>query len=352
MQLSKKSNIKTLIVYSHDKRNQYGLPLLPRQAVATERMKLSTLHASSVIYFLEVAQRGSISAASDTLHVAVSAISRQISRMESDLGVDLFHRNTRGMTLTDAGRVVQQYARRLLLDTEALQAELLGLQGLKHSTVRIVCTDGFAQDYLPSVIVSFRTAYPGAMFSLDVCTPAVATKMVREGIADVALTFTIAAQEGIYVEYSEAAPIYAHVDRAHPLTQLNEVALRDVVAYPVVLPSGPNIVRQLFDLVCGLEDLHPTVLLSSNSLAGLTGFLRYGSAVNFCGSLSVRNRLRINQQVLIPLTNPEMNQRVLQVQTMAGRELPSAVRSFIDMLIADIKKRRRGILKSTKGRAS
>lgn len=308
-------------------------------------MKLNTLHASSVIYFLEVAQRGSISAASETLHVAVSAISRQISGLESDLGIALFHRNTRGMVLTEAGEVVQQYARRLLLDTETLQAELLGLQGLKHSTVRIVCTDGFAQDYLPSVIVSFRNDYPGVMFSLDVCTPALATKMVREGIADVALTFTIAAQEGICAEYSEAAPIYAHVDRKHPLTQLKEVSLRDVVAYPVVLPTGPNIVRQLFDLVCGLESLQPTVLLTSNSLAGLTGFLRYGSAVNFCGSLSVRNSLRANQQVLVPISNPEMNQRVLQVQTMAGRQLSPAVRAFIDVLIEDIKKRRRGVLK-------
>lgn len=308
-------------------------------------MKLNTLHASSVIYFLEVAQRGSISAASETLHVAVSAISRQISGLESDLGIALFHRTTRGMVLTEAGEVVQQYARRLLLDTETLQAELLGLQGLKHSTVRVVCTDGFAQDYLPSVIVSFRNDYPGVMFSLDVCTPALATKMVREGIADVALTFTIAAQEGIYVEYSEAAPIYAHVDRSHPLTQLKEVSLRDVIAYPVVLPTGPNIVRQLFDLVCGLENLQPTVLLTSNSLAGLTGFLRYGSAVNFCGSLSVRNSLRANQQVLVPISNPEMNQRVLQVQTMAGRQLSPAVRAFIDVLIEDVKKRRRGILK-------
>jgi DNA-binding transcriptional LysR family regulator len=315
-------------------------------------MKLSTLHASSVIYFLEVAKLGSISAASETLHVAVSAISRQISRLESDLGTDLFLRNTRGMALTEAGQVVQQYARRLLLDTETLQAELLGLQGLKHSTVRIVCTDGFAQDYLPSVIVAFRKLYPGVMFSLDVCAPALATKMVREGIADVALTFTIAAQEGIYVEYAEAAPIYAHVDRRHPLTLLGQVSLRDIVAYPVVLPTGPNIVRQLFDLVCGLGNLQPTVLLTSNSLAGLTGFLRYGSAVNFCGSLSVRNSLRANQQVLIPITDPEMNQRVLQVQTMAGRQLSPAVRAFIDVLIDDIKKRRRGVLKSPGTRAS
>lgn len=315
-------------------------------------MKLSSLHPTPLIYFLEVAQRGSISSASETLHVAVSAISRQIGRLESDLGVELFHRNTRGMALTEAGLVVQQYARRTLLDTDTLRLELQGMEGLEHSTVRIVCTDGFAQDYLPSVIARFVQAHPGVAFILDVCGPALATGKVREGTADIALTFTIAAQEGIYVEYAERAPMYAHVANNHPLAQFKEVSMREIVSYPVVLPTQPNIIRQLFDLVCGLEDLHPTVVLSSNSLASLTGFLGYAEAVNFCGSLSVRNSLRAQRQVLIPITNPEMQQRALQVQTMAGRKVSPAVRAFIDALIEDIKMPRRGIARTSRAQES
>lgn len=306
-------------------------------------MKLSSIQALPLAYFLEVAQRGSISAASQHLHVAVSAISRQIARLESDLDLNLFHRNGRGMALTEAGLIVRRYARRALLDTESMQSELRALQGLERSTLRIACTDGFAQDYLPAVIAFFRQSYPGVVFTLEVCGPAAATRMVGEGDADIALTFTIAAQEGVQVEYSETAPIFAHVPDSHPLAACRQAAMKDIVEYPVVLPTLPNIVRQLFDLVCGLEDLHPTVLLSSNSLACLTGYMRYSEVVNFCGSLSVRNRLRANRQVLVAISNPEMQQRVLQVQTMAGREQSPAARAFIQLLIDDIKKRRRGM---------
>jgi len=312
-------------------------------------VKLSSVQAVPLAYFLEVAQRGSISAASQTLHVAVSAISRQIGRLESDLGMALFHRTGRGMALTEAGALVQRHARRALLEAETLQSELDALRGLERSTIRLACTDGFAQDYLPAVITHFRRAHPGVVFALEVCAPAVATRLVREGEADVALTFTIAAQEGVHVAYSEPAPIFAHMADAHPLAGRREVSMRELVAYPVVLPSAPNIVRQLFDLVCGLEDLRPTVLLSSNSLASLTGFLHYDQAINFCGSLSVRNRLRAQRQTLVPIGDREMQQRVLQVQTMAGRSQSPAVRAFIETLVGDIRKRRRGL--STQRRA-
>lgn len=303
-------------------------------------MKPASLHATPLAYFLEVAQRGSLSAASQTLHVAVSAISRQIARLESDMGTPLFHRDPRGMRLTEAGLAVQHYARRTLLDAQALQDALHGLASLAHTAVRLACTDGFAHDYMPSVIARFQQSYPGVTFSMINCEPAQVTRHVREGIVDLGLTFATAAQEGIRVEHSEVAPVYAHVSRHHPLARLKSVTLREVLRHPLVLPTPPNTIRQLFDLVCSLEDLRPQVLMTSNSISGLAAYLRHGSAVNLIGSLAVRNRQRPDRQVLVPISNPEMSQRVLQVQSMAGRQLSAGVRAFCDALLADIRRRR------------
>lgn len=311
-------------------------------------MKLTTLRATPLVYFLEVANQGSVSAAARKLHVAVSAVSRQVSRLECELGVPLFYRNSQGMALTQAGHHVRQHARRATLDAEVLHTQLQSIQGVERSHIRLACTDGFAQDYLPSVIASFQLAHPGVGFSLEVCHPARASTLVYEGEADIALTFTIAPQEGIQVEYSEKAPIYAHVSDKHPLAAERCVDMREIVRHPVVLPSAPNIVRQLFDLCCGLEGLQPKTILTSNSLAALTGYLRYAEAVNFCGSLSVRNGLRAHRQVLVGITNPEMGQRALQVQTMAGRDLSPATQNFVQVLISDIRKRRRGLTRSQK----
>ena len=306
-------------------------------------MKLTSIHAVPLAYFLEVAERGSLSAASASLHVAVSAISRQVARLEAELGAPLFEREPRGMRLTEAGLVVQQYGRRAFLDAQTLQADLQGLLSVAHSTVRLACTDGFARDYMPYAMALFQRRYPGVSFSLEVCAPAAATRMVREGLADLALTFAIAAQEGIEVVYSEAAPVYAYVARKHPLAALKRASLKEVVAYPLALPSETNTIRQLFDLACGLEGLRPRILLSSNSLSALVGYQAYADAVYLTGSLAVRNNLRAERRVLVPIASRAMQQRALQIQTMAGRHLPPAVRAFAEWLEEDIAGRRRAV---------
>jgi len=315
-------------------------------------MKLTSIHAVPLAYFLEVAQSGSLTAAAKTLHVAVSAISRQIARLEEELGVVLFDREPRGMRLTDAGRVVQQYGRRAFLDAETLQADLRGLMSLTHSAVRVACTEGFAREYVPTLIAAFQRRFPGVAFSLDVATAAECTRLVREGDVDIALTFAIADQAGIAVEYSEVAPVFACVSRNHPIAGMARVPLRELVTHPLVLPSEVHTLRQLFDLACSLEGLRPNVLLTSNSLGALVAYQNHVDVVYLTGSLAVRNTLRADRRVLVPIVGRAMQQRALQIQTMAGRHLPPAVRAFADALRLDAGKRRRALPAAERGRRS
>ena len=304
-------------------------------------MKLTSIHATPLAYFLEVAERGSLTAASQTLHVAISAISRQVARLEEELGVPLFERDARGMRLTEAGEVVREYAKFAYLDAEAMRSELRGLQTLSDSSVRVACTEGFAYDYLPGVIASFRVRHPGVRFSLDVAGPSEATRRVRASEVDIALTFAMAAQPRIQVEHSQAAPVYALVRRQHPVASLKSVALADLMKWPMALPTDITTVRQLFDLVCGVQGLRPDIVFTSSSITAVMAYQRHADVVRFVSELTMRDLLRSSRLVLVPLTDPEMEGRVVQVQSMAGRRLPAAVRAFADHLIADIAGRRK-----------
>ncbi|MFX7732108.1 LysR family transcriptional regulator, partial [Acinetobacter baumannii] len=73
---------------------------------------------------------GSLTAAAERLHVAVSAVSRQIAKMEEETGVPLFERRARGMVLTPAGEVLMAFARRNLLEVEQVMAEVKGLHAV------------------------------------------------------------------------------------------------------------------------------------------------------------------------------------------------------------------------------
>ncbi|MER5392346.1 LysR family transcriptional regulator [Saccharopolyspora sp. NPDC002686] len=291
----------------------------------------------SLRYFAEVARTGSIREASERLHVATSAISRQVAKLEHEAGVPLFERQPRGMVLTAAGEVLAAYARRRMREEEQVLDEMRELHAGQRRTVEVASSEGFAQDVLPEAMASFRAQHPGVRFRLHVTTPAAATRQVVEGVADLAVTFSTAPEQGIRVEHSERHEIRALVRADHPLAERAEAELADLLPYPLALMEEGTTLRQLFDICCSMEGLQFDPVFVSNHSIALHSFARLSGGVTLTGRLSVRRRLDQEGLVAIPLTNPELLQRNLQIQTMAQRRLPAPVRDFVDHLIGTIR---------------
>ncbi|MET3819615.1 DNA-binding transcriptional LysR family regulator [Burkholderia sp. PvR073] len=291
------------------------------------------LHGLALRYFVEVARTGSISDASARLHVAVSAISRQIAKLESELGAPLFERRPRGMALSEAGERLLGFAQRSLLEAEHVMKEIGGLEALHGSLLKIACSEGFAIDFLPGALAGFKARHPGVDFSVWVVSPAEATRRVRDGDADIGLTFSLAPEHGVRVEHTERAPVFALVRRDHPLAARDSVSLADVARHPHVLPEAGTTVRQLIDIACVLDGLMLEPELTSNNTAVMYRYAQRTGAVMFTGLLSVRDRFDSDGFVVVPVTNPQLRERSIQVQTMAGRDLPASVRAFRDHLV-------------------
>ena len=111
------------------------------------------------------------------------------------------------------------------------------------------------------------------------------------------------------------------------------MSLADVARHPHVLPEAGTTVRQLIDIACALDGLLLEPELTSNNTAAMYGYARRTGAVMFTGLLSVRDRADADGFVVVPMTNPQLRERSIQVQTMAGRDLPASVRAFRDHLI-------------------
>jgi DNA-binding transcriptional LysR family regulator len=130
------------------------------------------LHGIALRYFVEVARTGSLAAASESLHVAVSAISRQISKLEQDVGAPLFERLPRGMVLTEPGVLLAEHARRTLLDADVVLGEISASEARGGKLVRIGCTEGFTRSFLPAALARHYAAFPNARYALRSGTPA------------------------------------------------------------------------------------------------------------------------------------------------------------------------------------
>lgn len=152
--------------------------------------------SSEVRFFLVVANCGSLSAASEQLFVAVSAISRQIQRLEAQVGTPLFERHARGMVLTEAGQIFENHIRKSLLNIEQAVAEIKGLKAERRTALRVACSNGVAFMLMPQLMARFRAEYPAVSFVLTVADTKTLARLVRNGECDMVLQFSLHPERG------------------------------------------------------------------------------------------------------------------------------------------------------------
>ncbi|CTQ56074.1 D-malate degradation protein R [Roseibium album] len=110
--------------------------------------------------FHAAAQAGSFTHAGDSLHMSQSAVSRQVSALEHDLGVPLFHRHARGLLLTEQGELLYRTANDVLMKLEAVQSNLTDSKEKPSGILRVTTTVGLGSTWLTSRIRNFIDYYP------------------------------------------------------------------------------------------------------------------------------------------------------------------------------------------------
>lgn len=292
------------------------------------------LQETAVRYFLEVVRRGSITEAAATLNVASSAISRQIARLEDELGTQLFDRVSRGMKPNVAGELLAAHALRMQLEAERIGNELEALKGLRRGEVKLACTEGFALEFVPAAIEQFRRLHSGIRFQLTVGNAAHVAQQIREGAVDLGLTFTMTPDPDIKVEFAQGAPIMAVMRPDHELAQRKQVVLSELAAYPLAMPQKNITMRRLIDACCSRRNLLLEPALSADSISALLCFVMSGNGIGFSAGLPIRKLVQAGQLAALPIRDKDMNSLQLEIQSLAGRTLPQAARAFLETLVA------------------
>ena len=295
-------------------------------------MRAQLLQDTTLRYFLEVAQSGSLTEASARLHVAGSALSRQIASLEAQLGTTLFERHPRGMVLTAAGEILAVHARRTVLDAERALSEIGALQGLRAGQVRLATSDAFANELVPRLCVEFQRTHVGIQFSVTSMPTAQVPDAVRSGMADIGLCFSRAPHKDIEVAYRQTAPVLALMSPDHALAGAGSVNLAQMARYPLALPPAETTVRQMIDIVCSRQGLQLEPVLISNHAKTVVNFVQRGGGLSVASEIAVRHVVAERAIVALPIKDPGMDLRDIEIQTLAGRSLPVAAQAFLELL--------------------
>ncbi len=310
-------------------------------------MKVSVF-STAMRYFVVVAEVGSVNRAAERLCVAASAVSRQVSMLEDQLGVQLLIRHRQRMQLTAAGERLMHHLQVSGREADRVLEAVRGLGADAARRVRLACTEGFAASYLPDVLARFRTSHPELLLDVAVVAPQQVSALLLAGQADLGLKYAVAPEPGLRLVFNTQAPVLAAMRPAHPLAERSQVSVQEVVCYPLVLGGSSMTVRQLFDQACAMAGVNHSAVISSNSSALMLGLLQSHDVV-LTGALTIAPMLRRRQLVVVPFEPGPLWQRRLQLLAPEGASATPMVEALTRALIRSIEQAHAGVHSADRG---
>jgi LysR family transcriptional regulator for metE and metH len=137
--------------------------------------------------FLCLARKGSLKAAAPELSLTNSAVSHAITSLESDLGVQLFHRSGKGLVLTERGEFLYRKAIPVVARMNTIRSELAGENLEDRGTLRIAAAFSFVGSVIPDVVREFNECFPRGQVSIRAAERDVALDLLRTREADAAI---------------------------------------------------------------------------------------------------------------------------------------------------------------------
>lgn len=237
-----------------------------------------------VTYAVAVADAGSFTEAARRCHVAQSALSTQVAQLESELGSRLFHRTTRRVTITDAGRVFLPAARRLLADAACLHADMIDLVGRPVDTLRVGATQTASRILdLPAVLGRFHRLYPQAGLTMTAGPTSELTDLVARGELDLALAGPHYAETRAALSFRALAspePLVAIVPANCAVARQRSASLADLAGIGPFLEFRANTaLRELVDRAFADAGVHRSVAFELGQISDIVRCAAHGLGV-------------------------------------------------------------------------
>jgi LysR family transcriptional regulator, carnitine catabolism transcriptional activator len=217
--------------------------------------------------FLTAARIGNFTRAAAQMHISQSAFTVQIRQLEDALGVTLFDRSKRRVSLTAAGRDVLLPLERIIVDVEAVVAQTRQLAGLRRGIVSIAVLPSVAARLLPEAIRRFRQLHPGIVVQISDVVGEKLMDAVRHGEVDFGVGTRLRADREIRTSPLLVDRLCAFVPRHHLMARQESVTLRELTAHSLILTAKDSSARDLLERTLRREKLSITVAYETNYMS-------------------------------------------------------------------------------------
>jgi DNA-binding transcriptional LysR family regulator len=294
------------------------------------------IHARALKYFDMIRRCGSIREAARRLHVASSAINRQLLQLEEAIGSPLFDRMPGGLRLTAAGEIFSRHVITVLQDEHRMASELDALKGIRRGELSIAAIEGVNADLLPNVLERMMKRYPMLHISVRPAGSEVAAAAVAAGDADVAIGYSIERNEALRQCALGRFRLGAIMPADHPLASRTSVSFADCARYPLILAGKPLSIHTQLRPLLSHHRKPITVLMESASVELAKSMCLRGVGLAFQTRIGIEDELREGRLVHVPLIAAGPVISDLGIYVRSGRSLPPALDALIRVLSEEV----------------
>ena len=293
---------------------------------------MKNIYSPAMVYFHEVATAGSIRRAAERLAIAPSAVSRQISNLETALEVTLFDRQGQRLTLTPAGEVLAAFAQRSVVDAEAMQAALLQITNSSAGQVRLASVEGMVSYFLSRYLATFEKRHPGVKVAVSIVGSRAVLDLVKSGEVDLALAFGLPHRHSFRVHARVDQPLCVIVAPEHPLASRRSVSFKSLAGSRVVLPDATFQIRMLVDKIERTTMARLERVVETNSLEFAKGIVRNSGLMTFLPRYAALREIASGDLCAIPLQERELATTSVNLITLQSKTLSSVTLKLIELL--------------------
>lgn len=281
------------------------------------------LELRQIKYFIEVAKREHVTEAATAMHVAQSAVSRQIFNLEEELGVKLFIREGRTVRLTPIGKIFLEHMEQAIHVIDDATQVVEEYTDPEKGTIHIGFPSSLATYILPTAISAFRERYPKVKFQLNQGSYYDLKKAVVRGEINMALLGPVPMNEKkLKGKILFTENIVALLPANHALANASTLELTQLREEPFVLFPNDYVLRNIVNDLCKNLGFEPTVSFEGEDIDAIKGLVSAGLGVSLVPEITLIDNLP-RATVRIPISESSVRRTVGVVIPTERQLLPT-----------------------------
>lgn len=295
-------------------------------------------------YAIQIAAEMNFSRAAEKLHIAQPSLSQQLSKLEKEIGVLLFQRNTNSVELTHAGAVFIEKAQKIVDGVEQLKQEMDDISQMRKGKLIVGSLPITGSHILPLVLPVFQNRYPDIEVVLVEETTTHLESLTSNGQTDIcllslpigepSLTYQILIEEEICLAVPPQHPLAV---TSHPRQSETGIQIRELAQEPFILLKKGQGFRQIVLDLCQQAGFTPKVVFESGNIETVQSLVAAGMGIAFVPQMVTRSHASDFAPVYFPLSAPRPS-RTLVIAYRKGRYLSKAAEAFMQTLEEVMKK--------------